>query len=303
MEPPGQLGLRAGVCLFSVQLRALCDRFPAIPHRMPVARGTDPDDGVYGPVRDAAVVDRPRVHLCDRRREVRCATTWACTAPGSGPPLTGSGHNVSVNPRNSAAGDARTPGTEIRLDSDAARAPHLTAADLALAYGASEEEWTANAIDLLGQTSSLVIMTNWEVRPASTTDVEVVAELRATVLRADLERLGRYDEQRVRQRLRDGFTPAHTWVIEVDGVFAGCVSLRPAEDAHWLEHFYLAPHLQSRGIGAAVLSRLLRKCDRDGSLVRLNVLQGSPARRLYERHGFTLEAEDPVDVFMVRKPA
>ncbi|WP_433287970.1 GNAT family N-acetyltransferase [Micromonospora sp. CA-244673] len=146
-------------------------------------------------------------------------------------------------------------------------------------------------------------MADWEIRPASVADVEAVAELRAVVLRADLERLGRYDEQRVRQRLRDGFAPEHTWVIEVGGVFGGCVSLRPAGDAHWLEHFYLAPHLQGGGIGAAVLRGLLEQCDRDGSLVRLNVLQGSPARRLYERHGFTMETEDPVDVFMVREPA
>jgi len=76
---------------------------------------------------------------------------------------------------------------------------------------------------------------------------------RAVVLRADLERLGRYDEQRVRQRLRDGFAPKHTWVVEAAGAFAGCVSLRPADDAHSLEHFYLAPHLQGSGIGAAVL--------------------------------------------------
>ncbi len=140
-------------------------------------------------------------------------------------------------------------------------------------------------------------------RPALVADVEAVAELRAVVLRSDLERLGRYEEQRVRQRLRNGFAPAHTWVIEVDSTFAGCVSLRPAEDAHWLEHFYLAPHLQGSGIGTAILRELLDQCDRDGTLVRLNVLQGSPARRLYERHGFTLETEDPVDVFMVRKPA
>ncbi|MEU7317348.1 GNAT family N-acetyltransferase [Streptomyces sp. NPDC007083] len=146
-------------------------------------------------------------------------------------------------------------------------------------------------------------MADWEIRPASVADVEAVAELRALVLRADLERLGRYDEQKVRQRLRDGFAPAHTWVIEVGGVFAGCVALRPTEDARWLEHFYLAPHLQGSGIGAAVLRRLLEQCDCDGILVRLNVLQGSPARRLYERHGFTLETEDPVDVFMVREPA
>ncbi|CAM5385065.1 N-acetyltransferase [Streptomyces canarius] len=113
------------------------------------------------------------------------------------------------------------------------------------------------------------------------------------VLRADLERLGRYDERRVRQRLRDGFVPAHTWVIEVGGAFAGCVALRPAEDAHGLEHFYPAPHLQGNGIGAAVPRGLLERCDRDGVLVRLNVLRGSPARRLYERHGFTPDTEDP----------
>ncbi|MEH1166039.1 GNAT family N-acetyltransferase [Micromonospora sp. CPCC 205539] len=146
-------------------------------------------------------------------------------------------------------------------------------------------------------------MGDWELRAASVADVEAVAELRAVVLRADLERLGRYDEQRVRQRLRDGFVPTHTWVIEVGGTFAGCVSLRPAEDAHWLEHFYLAPHLQGSGIGTAVLRELLRQCDRDGTRVRLNVLRGSAARRLYERHGFTSEAEDPVDVFLVREPA
>ncbi|MEW2401602.1 GNAT family N-acetyltransferase [Streptomyces sp. NPDC046862] len=146
-------------------------------------------------------------------------------------------------------------------------------------------------------------MTIWEMRPASMSDVSAVAELRAVVMRPDLERLGRYDEQRVRQRLRDGFDPSHTRVIEVDGTFAGCVALRPAEDAHWLEHFYLAPRLQGSGIGSGVLRELLERCDGEGVPVRLNVLQGSPARRLYERHGFVLETEDPVDVFMLRKPA
>lgn len=146
----------------------------------------------------------------------------------------------------------------------------------------------------------MATMADWMIRPALAADVEAVAELRVEVLRADLERLGRFDAQRVRQRLRAGFAPEHTWVIEVGDAFAGCVALRPAEDAHWLEHFYLAPHRQGRGIGAGVLRGLLEQCDRDGTLVRLNVLQGSAARRLYERHGFTLETEDPVDVFMVR---
>lgn len=128
-------------------------------------------------------------------------------------------------------------------------------------------------------------------------------ELRAVVMRPDLERLGRFDEHRVRQRFRDAFVERHMAIIMAEGHhFAGCVALRPAADGHWLEHFFIAPELQGLGLGSAVLRSLLARTDADGELVRLNVLQGSAAQRLYERHGFTVETEDPVDVFMVRGP-
>lgn len=139
----------------------------------------------------------------------------------------------------------------------------------------------------------------WILRPATENDLEDLVELRAVAMRPDLERLGRYDEHRVRQRLRDAYTPEHTRIIEVDGEFAGSISMRPAEDRQWLEHFYLAPQHQGRGVGSAVLRSVLDETG--GATVALNVLQGSPARKLYERHGFVTEAEDPVDVFMVRK--
>ncbi len=142
----------------------------------------------------------------------------------------------------------------------------------------------------------------WALRAAEPADVEPIAELRATVMRADLERLGRYDEHRVRQRLRDSFSARHTSVITVDGELAGCVTVRPAEDGLWLEHFYLAPRHQGRGFGSAVLNSLLERTDAQGLTVGLNVLNGSAARRLYERHGFVVESQDPVDIFLVRAP-
>ncbi|MET9953560.1 GNAT family N-acetyltransferase [Streptomyces sp. NPDC006339] len=147
--------------------------------------------------------------------------------------------------------------------------------------------------------------TNWSLRPGRAEDVEPLAELRAEVLRADLERLGRYDAHRVRRRLRDGFSPAYTSVVETDDGFAGCVTLRPdgtGEGLH-LEHFYLTPATQGHGLGTAVLRTLLARADAEGLPVRLTVLQGSAARRLYEREGFRVESEDPVDVVMVRPPA
>jgi GNAT superfamily N-acetyltransferase len=140
------------------------------------------------------------------------------------------------------------------------------------------------------------------MRGAGLADVETIVELRAVVMRPDLERLGRFDEHRVRQRLRDGFSPGHTSVILADGAFAGCVTLRPAADGRWLEHFYLDPGVQGRGLGSAVLRALLARTDAEGAAVRLKVLQGSGARRLYERHGFVVEGEDPIDVSMIRLP-
>ncbi|MCO1574668.1 GNAT family N-acetyltransferase [Crossiella sp. SN42] len=143
----------------------------------------------------------------------------------------------------------------------------------------------------------------WTLRTAEPADVEAIAELRARVLRPDLERLGRFDEHRVRQRLRDSFSVQYTSIIEVDGAFAGCVTLRPAEQSWWLEHFYLDPDLQGRGLGTAVLRTLLARADAEAAPVRLNVLQGSAAQRLYERHGFIVESQDPIDVYLVREPA
>ena len=87
------------------------------------------------------------------------------------------------------------------------------------------------------------------------------------------------------------------------GTFAGCVTLRPSESGWWLENFYLSPEFQGGGMGTAVLRVLLARADAEGLPVRLQVLQGSPARRLYERHGFTPEREDAVDVYMLRPPA
>lgn len=133
-------------------------------------------------------------------------------------------------------------------------------------------------------------------RPATDSDLDWIVEVRALVLRDDLERLGRFDPIRVRQRMRDGFCAANTRVITADGEDVGSVSVRHEPDVRWLEHFYIVPAMQGRGIGSRVLELVLH--EHHESPWRLNVLKGSDARRLYERHGFVADTEDDVDVFM-----
>ena len=123
--------------------------------------------------------------------------------------------------------------------------------------------------------------------------------MRAVALRCDLERLGRFDPVRVRQRILSAFDPALTTIVLVDGTEVGCIAVRPDAGSLWIEHFYLASDVQGRGVGSAVLRRHLADHGRERTF-RLNVLQGSRARALYERNGFIVEHEDAVDVFMVR---
>jgi GNAT superfamily N-acetyltransferase len=139
----------------------------------------------------------------------------------------------------------------------------------------------------------------WTLRPATGDDALWMAELRAVVMRPDLERLGRYDSHRVRQRFLDAYRAEHTQVVEVDGEPVGLFAVRPEPEERWFEHLYLRSDLQGRGLGGQLLVHALGGDD-DPRPFRLNVLQGSAARRLYERHGFAVEHEDAVDVWMVR---
>ncbi|MFF2081496.1 GNAT family N-acetyltransferase [Kitasatospora sp. NPDC058162] len=141
----------------------------------------------------------------------------------------------------------------------------------------------------------------WTLEPAGPKDLEAIVELKAQVMRADLERLGRWDPDRSRERVRKSFSTRYTSVLLVEGAFAGSVTIRPDEQGgRHLELFYLAPRLQGRGLGTAVLRHLLAEADAAGEPVRLVVLSGSAAQRLYERHGFTVVHEDPIDVTMHR---
>lgn len=143
-------------------------------------------------------------------------------------------------------------------------------------------------------------MSDLTFAPVTEAEFEPLLALRIAVLRDDLERLGRFDPARARARFRAGYDPASLRLILRGGACIGCVALRPAADALWLEHFYLEPAWQGRGIGGAVLRRLLDEADAAGRPVRLGVLRGSRAARLYERHGFRFTHEEDWDRFYER---
>jgi GNAT superfamily N-acetyltransferase len=141
--------------------------------------------------------------------------------------------------------------------------------------------------------------TPWTLRTARHTDAQWLVGLKSRVMFADLDRLGRWDPHRASERMLRDFHPATTRIILVDGRPIGSVAVRPEPGEQWIEKFYIEEEFQGRGIGAGVLQWALAEFA-DARPFRINVLQGSAARRLYERHGFLFEHEDEIDVFLVR---
>ncbi|WP_175861741.1 GNAT family N-acetyltransferase [Burkholderia cepacia] len=137
---------------------------------------------------------------------------------------------------------------------------------------------------------------------AAQSDAETLVAIRIAAMRDSLERIGRFDPRRARERFLASFDPALCRFIEADGVNAGFFVVRPQED-HWLlDHLYIVPAHQGKGIGAAVLQRIFAAADAQRVPVRVGALRGSDSNRFYARHGFMQADEAEWDIYYVREP-
>lgn len=137
----------------------------------------------------------------------------------------------------------------------------------------------------------------------TTEDVDWLVELKARAMQPELVRIGRWDPNRSRRRLLDELVLDATRVVQIAGDSVASIALVPASQCSWLQHFYVDPVVQGRGVGSSVLRRLLQEYTAKLP-VRLLAVRGSRSIRLYERHGFRHERnhENGVDVVLVREP-
>lgn len=138
--------------------------------------------------------------------------------------------------------------------------------------------------------------------PTALSDADTLADIRIAAMRESLERIGRFDPQRARDRFLTSFDPAFCRFIESDGIRVGFVLVRPQED-HWLlDHFYVLPAYQGKGIGAAVLLKIFADADAHHAPLRLGALRGSDSNHFYRQHGFVQVEEGQWDIYYVRQP-
>lgn len=139
--------------------------------------------------------------------------------------------------------------------------------------------------------------------PAAAHDLDELVELRIEAMRESLERLGRFDPVRARERFASGFEPACTRHVLQDGLRVGFVVVKPHPDGLLLDHLYVRPAAQGRGVGGRVLVDVLANADAQRLTVMVGALRGSLANAFYMRHGFQRMSEGDWDVYYRRNPA
>jgi len=139
-----------------------------------------------------------------------------------------------------------------------------------------------------------------ELRPARAEDYRFAWGLYAEQIRPYAAAYLAWVDTEQEARFASRYKPQSTSIIRRDGADIGWMELHEVDEELRLNQLYVAAAHQRNGIGSRVMQIVLARSRRTGKPVALNVLKNNPARRLYERFGFTVTGENETKFFMTR---
>jgi GNAT superfamily N-acetyltransferase len=91
-------------------------------------------------------------------------------------------------------------------------------------------------------------------------------------------------------------------VIQIYDACVGVFVVERCSTHIQLEQIYLLPEYQRRGIGKALLNRLIVEALESNIPIRLRVMAVNPAKSFYEQHGFVITEATTEFLFMEKTP-
>lgn len=126
---------------------------------------------------------------------------------------------------------------------------------------------------------------------------KTLAEIRARAMKPSLKAIGRFDEERVRNRFLETFTTEDTKKIVINAELIGFFVVREKKDHMWLDHLCIEPNRQSQGIGKRIIDGLKKQTTGKNQPVKLCALRGSKSNNFYQANGFDYSHEDEFDIY------
>ena len=137
-------------------------------------------------------------------------------------------------------------------------------------------------------------------RPASDADRQFAEKTYFDTQRWLIEKLfGWRGDDIEAERFRSHYHQRDTEIISVNGADIGWITVVRSPDSIDLHSIYLAAPWQRLGIGTSLVSRLIDEAKATNKPLTLSTAKANPARRLYERMGFSPIREDRFKVYLV----
>ena len=104
----------------------------------------------------------------------------------------------------------------------------------------------------------------------------------------------------VAAEFRNGFVLNNITMVIIAGRRAGYISVKHYPDSIYIENIQISPARQGHGIGSDILNRILDGSDKKS--VKLATFDDNPAKRLYERMGFSVVEKKGMTLMMEKLP-
>lgn len=140
---------------------------------------------------------------------------------------------------------------------------------------------------------------NFEFIRATENDKDYLFRLRKLTMVEHLENSGLFLSDEEHQcRLNDAYECSH--MIMYARELIGTLKFKEFEDRLEIMQLQIHPEFQGKGLGGRLLEQVLNQIK--PKFVELTVLKNNPARKLYQRLGFTIIGEDQYEYQMQTKP-
>jgi ribosomal protein S18 acetylase RimI-like enzyme len=136
-------------------------------------------------------------------------------------------------------------------------------------------------------------MASYKLRQATKADFDFLYTLHRSVMREYIEPIWGWHEDWQAEYFYRKFDPAQRQIIRVNDTDAGVLVVEERQGELYLSLIELLPPFQNKGIGTAIISDLIDRANHQRMPLSLHVLKTNlPARKLYEKLGFVLTAEE-----------
>jgi len=139
-------------------------------------------------------------------------------------------------------------------------------------------------------------------RPATPADSAFAYEVKKAALGPYIAQAFGWDEAQQRAFHAEEYDPTITQIILFGDQQIGWLAVQRADTTLFISDMYCLPSFQGQGIGKQLLQALLTEADTARYVAKLDVLKVNPARRLYERCGFSIVGENAHFYHMERQP-